>query len=295
MDFRNEALAELARDAALERSDFLVRAGEQLERFIGANRERIRALGGLVLLETDDDYLAVAPDGTFRSRSRVFDEATGSWVSETEVIESAAELVELYNPADVYAAFAEAAEEADASEDEEEDAGEIAGEAVDESAERPGGLNGEDPYAGAADRWAAGHPADEAEAGEDPVRDLYDLALDYQEKSQQLEAGLLEEFGSEAAGLSALVGEIVITEDDDERLVLDAGARFRAAVLAEETGRWEELRDAASIVEYYDPTDVFSDLADAIAEAHPDVAPPIDGSGGEGGQARAGTEDGAGA
>ena len=47
MDFRNEALAELARDAALERSDFLVRAGEQLERFIGANRERIRALGGI--------------------------------------------------------------------------------------------------------------------------------------------------------------------------------------------------------------------------------------------------------
>ena len=96
-----------------------------------------------------------------------------------------------------------------------------------------------------------------------------------------MEAGLLDEFGADAAALSAVVGEIVITEDDDERLILDSGARFRAAVLAEETGRWEELREAASIVEYYDPTDVFSDLADAIAEAHPDVAPPIDGGGGE--------------
>ena len=111
MDFRSEALAELARDAALERSDFLVRAGEQLERFMGANGNRIRSLGGLVLIDGDDEYLAVAPDGTFRSRSRVFDEATGAWISETEIIESAAELVELYNPADVYAAFAEAAED----------------------------------------------------------------------------------------------------------------------------------------------------------------------------------------
>ena len=41
-------------------------------------------------------------------RIRYRDEATGEWVSETEVIESAAELVELYNPADIYAAFAEA-------------------------------------------------------------------------------------------------------------------------------------------------------------------------------------------
>ena len=35
----------------------------------------------------------------------------GEWHSETEVIESAAELVELYNPAEVFAAFAEAARE----------------------------------------------------------------------------------------------------------------------------------------------------------------------------------------
>ena len=31
---RNDLLAEMARDAALERSDFLVRAGEQLDRFL---------------------------------------------------------------------------------------------------------------------------------------------------------------------------------------------------------------------------------------------------------------------
>jgi hypothetical protein len=45
-------------------------------------------------------------------RSRYEDPTTGEWVSETEVVETASELVELYNPAEVYAAFAEAAREA---------------------------------------------------------------------------------------------------------------------------------------------------------------------------------------
>ena len=106
---RNDLLGELAADAALERTDFLVRATDQLRGFLDHNSARIRDLGGLTLIDEDPDYLAVAPDLTFRSRSRYLDDATGEWISETEIIESAAELVELYNPADVYQAFADAA------------------------------------------------------------------------------------------------------------------------------------------------------------------------------------------
>ena len=91
---RNALLADLARDADIERSDFLVRAGEQLDRFMQSHGSRIRQLGGLVLIDEDPDYLAVAADGTFRSRSRVFDDASGQWISETEVIETAAELAD---------------------------------------------------------------------------------------------------------------------------------------------------------------------------------------------------------
>ncbi len=105
---RNALLADMARDAELERSDFLARSGEQLDRFMAAHANRIRQLGGIVLIDDDPEYLAVAPDGTFRSRSRVFDDARGDWISETEVIETAAELVEIYNPADILQAFAEA-------------------------------------------------------------------------------------------------------------------------------------------------------------------------------------------
>ena len=111
MDQRNDLLAEMARDAALERSEFLVRAGEQLERFLGDQADRIRELGGLTLIDDDPDYLAIAPDGTFRSRSRIYDESTGKWLSETEIIETGGELVELYNPADVLQAFADVARE----------------------------------------------------------------------------------------------------------------------------------------------------------------------------------------
>src|ERR671924_1479899 len=106
---RNDLLGEIAADAALERSDFLVQATDQLRRFLDRHKERIAAYGGLTLIDEEPDYLSIAPDSTFRSRTRFLDDLTGDWVSETEVIESPAELVELYNPADVFAAFAEAA------------------------------------------------------------------------------------------------------------------------------------------------------------------------------------------
>ena len=112
MDGHNDLLGELASDAGLERSDFLVQSTEQLRKFLDRHKERIAAIGGLTLIDEEPDYLSIAPDLSFRSRSRYLDDITGEWVSETEVIESSSELVELYNPADIYAAFSEAAREA---------------------------------------------------------------------------------------------------------------------------------------------------------------------------------------
>src|SRR6187551_2788566 len=145
---RNDLLGEIAADAALERSDFLVQATDQLRRFLDRHKERIGAYGGLTLIDEEPDYLSIAPDLTFRSRSRYQDETTGEWVSETEVIESAAELIELYNPADLYAAFAEGAREAAGLGTEptgEGDVLEAAGIGLDETVSLS-----EDPYAGAA-------------------------------------------------------------------------------------------------------------------------------------------------
>jgi hypothetical protein len=273
---RNDLLGELASDAALERSDFIVQATEQMRRFLDANRKRIAELGGLTLIDDDPDYLSIAPDLTFRSRSRYLDDETGEWVSETEVIESPAELVELYNPAEVYAAFAEAAREAAGLGPEPTATGDLleaAGVGVDESVS----LTGEDPYAAAADDWAATQPIGlDADDDESAARRLYDLSLEFQERSQRSEARLFEQFETAAERLTARLGDLIVVDDDDERLVLEASGGFRGEVLPEDgDGQWRTLSTTDDLVEFYDPTDVFGDLADALAEAYPAVAPEL--------------------
>jgi hypothetical protein len=274
---RNEMLGELAADAALERTDFLVSAADQLRRFLEANAARIRDLGGLTLIDEEPDYLSIAPDLTFRSRSRYLDDETGEWVSETEVIESAAELVELYNPADIYAAFAEAARAAAGLAPEPtatEALLESAGIAPDEAIR----LDGEDLYAAAADSWAAGQGDGEVSDEEQAAHRLYDLALTFQERSQASEARLIEEFEAAAGKLTATLGDFIVVDDDDERLTLQASGDFKAEVVPEDAdGEWRTLTTAEELVEFYDPTDVFGDLADALAEAFPSVAPEFDG------------------
>jgi hypothetical protein len=266
---RRGLLGEIAADAALERKDFLVQATEQLQRFIERHKDRIRDLGGLVLIDDDPDYLSIAPDGSFRSRSRYQDEATGEWISDTEVIESVAELVELYNPADVLAAFAEAAREEAGLPDEPtaaEELVDVAGLAPDETVSL-----GTDPYAGAADDWAAaqvGQPVVETE--DDAARALYDLALTMQERSQQSEARLIEQFEVAAARLTGRLGDFIIVDDEDERLTLRSSGSFVAEVVPEDAeGEWRSLTSPDEIVQFYDPTDVFGDLAEALVEAYP--------------------------
>ena len=275
MDSHNDLLGELAADAALERSDFLVQSTEQLRKFLDRHRERIATIGGLTLIDEEPDYLSIAPDLTFRSRSRYLDEATGEWVNETEVIESAADLAELYNPADIYAAFGEAAREGAGMWAEPTAAGDLMETAGISTAETLGVGFGEDPYAAAADSWAAGQtPALDAADDEQAAHRLYDLALEYQEGSQRSEARLLEQFEGLAAGLVSLIGDLVIVDDEDERLVLTSAGKFRAEVVPEDAeGMWRTLNTTDELVEFYDPTDVFGDLADALAEAYPSVAP----------------------
>jgi hypothetical protein len=271
---RNDTLSALASDAALERTAFLVEATEQLHKFLDRNAARIRDLGGLTLIDEDPDYLSIAPDGTFRVRSRYEDPDTGEWVSETEVVDAASELVELYNPAEIFATAGVAPEETF-------------------------GLGGDDEgYAGAADTWAAGRPsALEADDEETAAAAIYNLALDFQEKSQQNEAAILEQFEEAVGRLAGLVGDLVIVDDEDERLTLGSSGRFRAEVLPEDgDGEWRELTAPDDIVEFYDPTDVFGDLADSIAEAYPSVAPDLaeEGEGeegDEGDEAEEGDED----
>jgi hypothetical protein len=288
MDDRSASLGEIAADAALERNSFLTTAAEQLKRFLDSNRERVKELGGMVLIDDDPDYLSVAPDGTFRSRTRYQDDVTGEWHSETEVIESVGELVELYNPADVFAAFAEAAREQAGLPDEPtatDDMLDAAGIAPDETVGV--GIGGRDDladsgYAGAADEWAArqsdeGAPADAEEA----ARRLYDLALTFQERSQHSEARLIEQFEIAAQDLASFLGDLMILDDEDERLWFKSSGRFEAEVVPQQEddegeasaeGEWRRLGTPDEMVEFYDPTDIFGDFAEALVDNFPSVA-----------------------
>jgi hypothetical protein len=282
----SSALGELAADASLERNAFLATSGEQLRKFLAANKDRIKEIGGLVLIDEDPDYLSVAPDGSFRSRTRYQDEITGEWNSETEIIESAAELVEIYNPAEVLAAFAEAARvqaglpaEPTATDDLMDAAGIAPEETVgvgvgeDEFAD--------DGYAAAADDWAKGQAALGAPTSpEDAARRLYDLALTFQERSQHSEARLIEQFETTVQDLAPVMGDLMILDDEDERLWLKRNGRFEAEVVPERDpenpddreGDWRRLETPDAVVEFYDPTDVFGDLAEALADSFPGVS-----------------------
>ena len=284
---RNALLADMARDADIERSDFLVRAGEQLERFMRQHAARIQQLGGLVLIDDDPDYLAVAPDGTFRSRSRIFDEARNEWIAETEVIETASELCEIYNPADILQAFADA-EVGDAGL---AGAGAVAGDATVDAVEGDEATGAHDPYAAAADQWAAGQPdVPEVDDADSAAVALYELALDFQDRSQRTEAGLIAAYENAATGLLGFIGSVTIVDDDDEHLSLGSGG-FKGRVVQEGSPDWQDISSPDQIVRFYDPTDVFGDLAEALVDAFPAVAQAADAGDGDAGETDADDAD----
>ena len=279
-------LDDLAADASRRRDEFLSDAGRQFVRFLDANRKRLKDLGGLVLIDEEPDYLSVSEEGAFSSRTR-FQDDDGEWVSETEEIEDPTDLIEIYNPADLYAAFMDAAEvetaeaEADEAEAEAEDAAADDGEAevepiqmVDEADEDEGepGLY----------EWLDHAPLAPRDQ-QDAARLMYDLALTFQEGSQFEQARLLDDFQSVAAPAAKLLGDSKFVEDDDERLWLRSSGAIEGEVVparddeAEGEPDWQPLPTSDDMVQFYDPTDLFGDLAEAIADSHPEVAPELSG------------------
>lgn len=280
---RTSMLEDLAADAGRYRDEFLSDAGRQFVRFLDANRSHLKDLGGLVLIDDEPDYLFISPDGTFRSRTRYQDD-DGVWQSETEDIQDGAELVEIFNPADLYAAFVDAAQaemdgpgaaavEEAAAEDDVEDA-DTAEDA--EDAEELDAAEGDGLYP-----WLNRTPLAPT-SQQDAARLMYDLALTFQEGSQYEQARLIDDFAEVAAPAAAMLGDSKFVDDEDERLWLRADGSIEGEVVPEreddEEGEpeWQALTTSDDMVQFYDPTDLFGDLAEAIADSYPEVAPELD-------------------
>jgi hypothetical protein len=245
-----------------------------------------------VLIDEEPEYLFISDAGTFRSRTRYQDES-GQWQSETEDIEDAAEVVEIYNPADLYAAFVDAAqaeiggpetigdpetEEAETEEAETElEAAEDVAEAMEELGEEAEEEAVDELYP-----WLDRTPLAPADQ-QDAARLMYDLALTFQEGSQYVQARLIDDFADRAAPAAALLGDSKFVDDEDERLWLRSTGAIEGEVVPEHDDegegegelQWQPLTTSDDLVQFYDPTDLFGDLAEAIAESYPEVAPEL--------------------
>src|SRR3990172_1132216 len=107
---RISALRELAGEAELEKRHFVYEATEQLRRFLEANRDRLREIGPIKLVDDEQDYLVFDPvDQTWTTRLTYQDPADNEWYDEEQMVEAVSEVVELYNLADILSWFGEAA------------------------------------------------------------------------------------------------------------------------------------------------------------------------------------------
>ncbi len=259
------ALRELANESELERRDFLYESTEQLRRFFDAQRARLREIGPIKLVDNEQDYLLYHPvDETWTTRLTYQDPADNEWYDEEQVVESFAEVVELYNPADIYAWLLEAARDpvnhlmaAD----------ELAGE--------------EQPLdAGDDEDWQADLPNSQQETL--AAQRLWQLADAYRAQISTQQKQVLWEFASNAEEVLARTGDLLLLDEPDDQLVLRVDGRFETSLdLSDLEGRGQAdiearragltVTDARTIAEYYDPSDVLQWVTDTLSERYPAV------------------------
>jgi hypothetical protein len=258
------ALRELAGEAELERRDFLYEATEQLRRFIDANRDRLREVGPIKLVDDDQDYLLFHPvDETWTTRLTYQDPADSEWYDQEQIVDTISELVELYNPADIFAWIIEAAKDAP---------GHLL--AADELARE------EELVEGGGDDWETALPTTQQETL--AAQRLWQLADAYRAQLATAQGQLLREFSANAEEVLRRTGELVLLDEPDDILVLRPDGRFETSldlsdrpedVLADVEPRRPGLSvtEAKTVAAFYDPADVLQWVTEALAERYPAV------------------------
>jgi len=261
---RLTALRELAAEAELERRDFLYEATEQLRKFLEQNRERLREVGPIKLVDDEQDYLLYHPvDDTWTTRLTYQDPADNEWYDQEQLVDSISELVELYNPADIFAWLMESARDAPAH---------LL--AADELAHQEELVEARD------DDWQAGLSSAQQETL--AVQRLWQLADAYRAQLGAAQAQLLREFSANAEEVLRRTGDLVLLDEPDDILILRADGRYETSldltdrpreVLGEVEARRSGLSvtEAKAIAEFYDPADVLHWVTEALAERYPAV------------------------
>ena len=261
---RLTALREIAAEAELERRDFLYEATEQIRRFLDANRERFRELGPIKLVDDDQDYLLYHPvDDTWTTRLTYQDPADNEWYDQEQIVDTISELVELYNPADIFSWLVEASRDAPAH---------LV--AADELARE------EELVEVTEEDWQSGLPPTQQETL--AAQRLWQLADAYRGQLATTQAQQLREFSANAEEVLRRTGDLVLLDEPDDVLVLRPDGRFETSLDLSDRPR-EVLPDveprraglsvteAKTIAAFYDPADVLHWVTEALAERYPAV------------------------
>jgi hypothetical protein len=259
------ALRELAAEAELERRDFLYEATEQLRRFLDQNRERLREIGPIKLVDNEQDYLLYHPiDETWTTRLTYQDPADSEWYDQEQVVDTISEVIELYNPADIFSWLIESARDAPAHlvpADELAHEEELVG-------------------ASASDDWQAELPTSQQETL--AAQRLWQLADAYRTQLGSAQAQLLREFTSNAEEVLRRTGDLPLLDEPEDMLILRADGRFETSLDLSDrpedvVGTVEARRPGLSVTEaktiaaFYDPADVLHWVTEALAERYPAV------------------------
>ena len=259
------ALRELAAEAELERRDFLYEATEQLRRFLDQNRERLREIGPIKLVDNEQDYLLYHPvDETWTTRLTYQDPADSEWYDQEQVVDTISEVIELYNPADIFSWLIESSRDAPAH---------LV--AADELAHEE-----ELVEAAAPDDWQAELPTSQQETL--AAQRLWQLADAYRTQLGTAQAQLLREFTANAEEVLRRTGDLPLLDEPEDMLILRADGRFETSL--DLTDRPEDVlgtvearraglmvTEAKTIAAFYDPADVLHWVTEALAERYPAV------------------------
>jgi len=272
---RIAALRALAEEAELERRDFLYEATEQLRRFVDANRDRLREIGAMVLVDDDQDYLVYRPiEEIWVTRLTYQDPADSEWYDEEQAVEAVSEIVELYNPADIFSWMVEAARNPT---EHLLPADELA---PDEAPDKGEGADADADEEQAEGDWQRDLPPRQQE--QIAAQRLWQLADAYRGQLSSQQTQSLREFASNAEEVLARTGDLLLLDDGEDVLLLRADGRFETsldltdlpagAAHSIEAHRSDlTVVDARAVAEFYDPADVLGWVTDALGERYPHV------------------------
>jgi hypothetical protein len=222
-------------------------------------------VGPIKLVDDDQDYLLYHPvDETWTTRLTYQDPADNEWYDEEQVIDAFSEIVELYNPADIFAWFGEASRDPMSHL--------LAADELAAQEEVPAEATEED--------WQSGLPVDQQETI--AAQRLWQLADAYRGQIGDQQKQILREFASNAEEVLGRTGDLQLLEEVDDVLLLRADGRFETSLDLADLPDGSALNvaphrpgltvtDARVIAEFYDPSDVLQWVTDALTERYPAV------------------------